>query len=61
MSDNTKAWINRIGLVVTIVGIVGLSVAGGDASGAVDTGYMIAGIVGGLILVIKEIIASFQK
>ena len=61
MSDQVKAWVNRIGLVAIIVGIVGVGVAGGDAQVAVNTGFTVSAVVGTVILIIKEIIASLKK
>ena len=61
MSDNLKAWVNRIGIVAVIVGIIGIKVIGGDPSAAVDTGYTVAAVVGTVILIVKEIIASLKK
>lgn len=61
MSDNVKAWVSRIGIAAIIVGIVGVSVVGGDAQAAVDTGFRVSAFVGAGLLILKEIIQSIKK
>ena len=61
MNEQVKAWVNRIGLGAVVVGIVGISIAGGDADAAVSTGFQVATFVGAAVILIKEIIQSLKK
>ena len=58
MSDVAKAWINRIGAIVAIVGVVGLSLAGGDVEAATTQGLEIAAVIGVGIVAVKELIQT---
>jgi hypothetical protein len=44
MSDKTKAWVNRVGIIATAIGLVMVKVSGGDPEA-------VAGDIGGWIAI----------
>lgn len=61
MSAEVKKWINRIGLGLTVGGLVAIFIGGGDADAAVTTAESVVTIVGAVILVVKEVWQSLKN
>lgn len=61
MGENAKKWVNRVGIGMIVVGIIGVSATGGNPDAAVTLGSAAAVAVGALISLIKEIVQSIMK
>jgi len=48
--------VNKVGGILIVVGIVGVSVAGGDAQASVNQGFTMALSIGGAVVVVKELV-----
>ena len=55
MSGQTKAWVNRGGLIAIIVGVVAIVIGGGDTSVALATAGTVATIAGAVAVLVREI------
>jgi hypothetical protein len=55
MSPEVKKWINRGGLIAMVLGIAAVVVAGGDTQAALGIAGSAAGIVGAILVLIREI------
>lgn len=55
MSAGLKKALNRGGLIVIILGVVAITVGGGDASAAVETAGQVGTIVGSLLVLVREL------
>lgn len=58
MSDNTKKWLNRVGVGLVVLGVVGIVAGGGNVETALSLGSIVAAGVGAAIALIKEVIQS---
>lgn len=55
MSAGLKKALNRGGLIVIILGVVGITVGGGDAGSALETAGQVGTVVGSLLILVREI------
>lgn len=55
MSSGLKKALNRGGLIVIILGVVGITVGGGDAGAALETAGQVGTVVGSLLILVREI------
>lgn len=56
MNAQVKKWINRGGLVLVIIGIVGVTVGGGDTEAVMETAGQAATIIGAAVVFIRELL-----
>ena len=55
MSETTKKWVNRGGLLAVILGIVLVAIGGGDTGQAVEIAGTVATIAGAALVLLREI------
>lgn len=55
MNPTVKKWLNRGGLVAMIVGVVAITVGGGDTSSALETVGEAAAIAGTVAVLVREL------
>jgi hypothetical protein len=55
MGANVKKWLNRGGLGAVILGIVGITIGGGDAGAAIETAGTVASIAGAAVILVREL------
>jgi hypothetical protein len=55
MSPKVKKWLNRGGLIAMIVGVVAITVGGGDTSAALETAGEAAAIAGTAAVLVREL------
>lgn len=55
MSAGVKKVLNRGGLIAVLVGIAAIVVGGGDAAAAIDTAGVVIGLVGGIMILVREV------